>query len=220
MNYLNKDTGTAGKVRSTLWAESISIKQRCGGLCVYLVGSPLGLERHVEDKKRLGYTDLSKHVIVECDVNTYEALSEWCRELYPEIKVILGDFLEVCKELNSGTVRIEHLDFDSVESFGFYSEEVVAWAIAERVSNIHVVNSCRSGNGTYMADKAREMSMPFVIKWGWRRYIYGPPKVREMIPVILSVYKDKYDVQCMSYRSIGKGKRGGQGMIITVLNLR
>jgi hypothetical protein len=140
--FVDHSTSTAIKAIKTREAEDRS-KTACTGtgLCVYLVGDPgSGLARHVHEKQRLGFNDLSKHIIVEFVPKTALALAQQCQKEYPEINVVCGTLEGLPEAILS---EIEHLDYDGTKPFNWDSAEFVNKAAEWGVNNIHFIGQTR-----------------------------------------------------------------------------
>lgn len=140
--FVGLSTSTVTKVVATKRAEVFSGPVVTGkGLCVYLVGDArTGLDRHVKDKQRLGFS-IDRHVVVDFEPGTAEALADYALEKYPGLTVICGDMRKICQRL--GYENIEHLDFDAIQSFDIDHVEITQDAVASNVANVHLVGGAR-----------------------------------------------------------------------------
>jgi hypothetical protein len=134
-------TSTLKKVEATQWAQENS-EATGKGLCIYLVGGIGGLERHIREKKKLGFKNLRNHIIVEVDPNTAINLAKVCKKKYPSITVIHGKLEDIPEVLFK---YIEHLDYDGIEPMQFsiydYLERVLKHG---GINNLHWVGQGRS----------------------------------------------------------------------------
>lgn len=208
--YSAKSTTSNGKLTSTDWALNLG-KASGKGKCLYLVGCPEGLVRHVEDKVLLGFTSIKDHVVVERDFDTYIALCEQAKKICFDGVILHGDFLDCLMMLADSGDHIGHVDFDSVETYGNYSDMVIDAAVACGVEVIHIVNSTRNNN-EYLSYMAAAVNMPHIRKWGNKRYITGPPHTWKVLPSWIKKRISSYNVQSKPYKGVGN-----HNMVITVL---
>lgn len=208
-SHLGHRTITPGKIKATIWAEKQS---RCSGrgYCVYLVGTPEELPRHVDDKKRLGFTNLEKHVVVERDQATADALKLAVKE-NPEftgITVIEGELIEVCRN-EVGWRRIEHVDFDGVDPYGQETEDLIKEATNAGVDNIHVVITTRTGptggkGSKYIEQLVRELNIQQTEKISGNKLIVGRPRAAELMPQIVQRLTTAYEIGHFPYGGVGR----------------
>lgn len=174
-------TTTDGKLAATKWAENITSRdfrqnKRERDLCVYLVGNQEGLERHIRDKERMGFTDLSKHKIIERHDLTRKGLlfrQEILARRDPDVAKIeivttYDDLVEYAKSLPPGS--ISHLDYDGVKYWGPTLEREITELFKLNIPNIHLVMETRNFDRTTLTRlKDKYKDDPSMFTMGGRR---------------------------------------------------
>lgn len=225
-SYTDKITTTDNKKTMSAWAASISKFYRPRNLCMYVVGNREGLERHIAEKRAMGFNDLGAHIVVEWNRRTYLDLEREKLVLMqkdPEIAKIRirhGDIIKEAKNHPPGS--ISHLDFDtaSVLDPALFAR-VVNELCKMDIDNIHMVFAQRLDNEikATMWPKEKDPVTRLGGKWG-DRMIQGkmrydiPPEYHTILTQLLKndIVGDYEVSETKSY----KGK--GQQMMMVVLN--
>jgi hypothetical protein len=158
-DFSKRITTSKGKIDTTKWAEDKTLphftkNKTERNLCVYLVGNAEGLERHINDKIRLGFKDLSKHKIIDRDEATIKKLKAEQGRLAmtkPDIKqieIIHTDLIKYAESFPPGSIT--HLDFDGVSYWDQDLEHNVVRLLKLNIPNIHVVIDTRNYAPEYL----------------------------------------------------------------------
>ena len=173
MSFKDRSTSTSGKLEEMLRFLELSKKAPAESkyFSIGLVGASDGLERHIEEHRAVGISE-ENIIFVEKDHDTYQELFEASQKIGFKGTVIEGDFLEIFKERLDGGLRFWYIDFDGVECYSDYTDEIVDLSTHYNVINIHLVTTTR-GMKSFMRNlEGKYKHLKSCIRRG-RRYIMG-----------------------------------------------
>jgi hypothetical protein len=213
------------KLAVNRWAEEQTKNIPTENICMYLVGGRADLLRHIHEKQRMGFTDLSTHVAVEWDAEaTCPALKDELKKLsvfrpeYAYVTIICGNIVDVAKRFGRGTIA--HLDFDTASEYTAELEKSIVELSQLDIDNIYVVIHQRAYN------KYIEQIWPEEKGWDtkWSNGVkkYGPPRQYEVIPKRLEELGigSRYEMKVKPYKGKSATGHGGSPMLMIVLNKR
>jgi hypothetical protein len=229
--FIGRSTNGVGKTNASAWAANITKFQRDRNLCIYLVGDVSGLQRHIDEKRRLGFTDLGTHIIVERAPNTARALREALNELasrnpeYAKIRCVHGDIVTEAHRHPVGS--ISHLDFDTASSFDRRMLATVIQLCSLEIDNIHLVFDQRANPAEIEALWPRERDPETRLGGKYESRKRGgvmkhdiPPAQHTILTRILKAYlMSDYEVsETLSYPGKRSAGKAGSSMMMVVLN--
>lgn len=230
--YVGRSTNGVGKTNASTWAANLSKFQRQRNLCIYLVGDISGLERHINEKRALGFTDLGTHIIVERAPKTFQALRSHLTALshknpeYAKIRVVHGDIVQEAKKHPIGS--ISHLDFDTASQFTRAILAQVIELCSLEIDNIHCVFDQRAQDPAELeALWPRERDPETRLGGNYESRKRGgvmkhdiPPAQHLTLTRILKAYvMSDYEVsETISYPGSRKPGKAGSSMMMVVLN--
>ena len=202
-------TTTKGKITATKWALNRSV--RGNGLAVYVVGNLEGLQRHIDDKIKLGYST-ERQIVVEIDKKQHMALLRHNKclgfPLNPE-QIKYGNIFKVALLIIN---NIGHLDLDFAHTFDEQTHRYLAEILNGNIPNVHIVFNTRTRNKYWEKVAPQRCRVP---ENRWCGGIFKTCPTQSQKVTIPEIIRDlcNYDIDILPYR--GKGR---SPMLMMVLN--